>query len=142
MAYTYKKTKFRPKRPIRSFRDLEVYQKSLEGAVLVAKNLLPVLKEENYPLYDDMAHCSLEIPRFIAEAHSQRFNSQAEGLVLLDKAMNSCNKMVVYLEQARDIYSDRVERALCEELINRYSFNRRKIFNLYKAWERFAQERK
>ena len=51
-------------------------------------------------------------------------------------------KMIVYLEQARDIYNDRVERALCEELINRYSFNRRKIFNLYKAWEKFATNKK
>ena len=138
----YKKTRFQPRRPVRSFRDLEVYQKALEGAVAVAKNILPILKEQEYPLKQEMILCSLEIPRQIAEAHSARFDSKDTGLQLLDKAMSGSNKMVVYLEQVRDIYSDKVERVLIEELIRKYIYNRRKIFNLYKSWKRFIEQDK
>jgi four helix bundle protein len=142
MEYTYKKTRFRPRKPVRSFRDLEVYQKALEGAVMVTKNILPVLKEFNYPLEDGMVRCSLGIPLLIAEAHSARFDSKPSGLELLNKAMASCNRMIVYLEQVRDIYGDKIERILIEELIKKYFYNRRKIFHLYKAWEKFTKQDK
>ncbi|MCD6429162.1 four helix bundle protein [bacterium] len=137
---TYKKSRFRPRRPVRSFRDLEVYQKALEGAVMVAKKILPIIKENNYPLEEDMIKCSLEIPRLIAEAHSMRFDDKKSSLNLLDKAMAGCNKMVVYLEQVRDIYSDKVERVVIEELIRKYIGNRKKIFHLFKAWKRFMEK--
>lgn len=136
----YRKTRFRPRRPVRSFRDLEVYQRGLEGAVMVAKSVLPILKEADYPLREDMINCSLEIPRMIAEAHSARFDSKKLGLALLDQAMTGCNKMVVYLEQVRDIYTQEIDRVLVEELIKKYVNNRRKIFHLYKAWQRFLNQ--
>ncbi len=139
MVYQYKKTRFRPHRPIRSFRDLEVYQKALEGAVMITKNILPLLKEKEYPLREEMISCALKIPGFIAEAHSARFDSKLAGLSLLNDAMAGSNKMVVYLEQTRDIYSDDVDKVLIEELIRKYTYNRRKIFNLYKAWKRFME---
>lgn len=140
MAYTYKKTRFRPKRPIRSFRDLEVYQKALQGAVVVAKNIAPIFEEKPYPLGDEMVHCSLDIPRQIAEAHSIRFDNMVKALQLLEESMAGCNKMVVYCEQIRDIYANEVDRAICEDLIKKYILLRRKIFNLEKAWKRFMKE--
>ena len=54
--------------------------------------------------------------------------------------MTNSNRMVVYLEEVRDIYADKVERVLVEELIRKYVYNRSKIFHLYKAWERFAEK--
>jgi hypothetical protein len=130
------------RKPVRSFRDLEVYQKALEGAVMVAKNFLPILEKVQYPLKEEMVRTSLEIPRFIAEAHSRRFDSNIEGIALLEKAMTDCNKMIVYLEQVRDIYPENIERILCEELIKKYMYNRVKILNLSKAWKKWAEEDK
>ena len=140
MSYTYKKTNFRPRKPIRSFRDLEVYQKALEGGVMVTKDILPVLKEFDYPLRDKMIECSLMIPILISEAHSARFDAKITGLELLNKAMSASNRMVVYLEEIRDIYGNKFERVLIEELIKKYFYNRRKIFHLYKAWEKFDKQ--
>lgn len=128
----YKKPRFRPK--IRTFRDLEVYQKALESAVLTTKNILPELKEKDYILQNDMITCSLDIPNNIAKAHSYRFSKK--GLDLLDKAMSQSNQMVVYLEEIRDIYS--IEKILIEEVIKRYMYNRRKIFNLYNSWKKYV----
>ena len=133
----YKKSRFRPRRAVRSFRDLEVYQKALEGAVMVAKRVIPLLKEVDYPLEKEMLKCSLELPQAIAQAHSVRFDDKEKGLSLLDDSMAKCNAMVVYLEQVRDIYSQKEDRYLLEELIRKYISNRRKIFHLYKSWKKF-----
>lgn len=136
------KTSFRPRKPVRSFRDLEVYQNALDGAVVIAKTFLPILEKVQYPLRDDMIRTSLEVPRFIAEAHSARFESNFAGIALLEKAMAGCNKMIVYLEQVRGIYPEAVDPNLCEDTIKKYTYNRTKIFHLEKAWKRWAEEKK
>ena len=54
MAYSnYKNYKpgfkhFTPKKPVRSFRDLEVYQKTLECSVLIDKDILSALEKSKY----------------------------------------------------------------------------------------------
>ena len=135
------RTRFRPRRPVRSFRDLEVYQKALEGSVVIAKHFLPILEKVQYPLREEMVRTSLDIPKFLAEAHSIRFESNLQGIAILEKAMAGCNKMIVFLEQIRDIYPEEIERVLCEETIKKYAYNRTKIFNLEKAWKKWAGEK-
>lgn len=138
---TYKKSAFRVKKPIRSFRDLEVYQRSSQCATEVMTKVVPMLEEGKSPLRDKMVEVALRIPEAIAEAHSHRFEDQDE-YKMLESALEGCNKAVVYLEQARDIYlKDSEGSALCEDLIRRYIFVRRKIFNLSKAWQRFREEK-
>lgn len=133
---TYKKSAFRVKKPIRSFRDLEVYQRTAEFATEIMTKVVPLL-EAGSPIKDKLVDCCLRIPESIASAHSRRFET-GEELKLLDFALEDCNKAVVYLEQARDIYVKGIdERAACEDLIKRYILIRRKIFNLYKAWKKF-----
>jgi len=138
----YKKTRFTPKKPVRSFRDLEVYQKALESSVIVVKKLLPVLKDKDCPIKDKMVACALELPKMIAEAHSTRFDAKKTGLEILDDAIRNHNIMIVYLEQVRGIYSGEVDGVVIEELIRRYAWNRRKTFNLYKSWQRSLDKKK
>jgi len=65
-----------------------------------------------------------------------------EELKFLEDALEGCNKAVVYLEQVRDIFIKDIEgRALCDDLIKRYILVRRKIFNLYKAWKKFQNQK-
>ena len=135
----YNKTAFRVKKPIRSFRDLEVYQSTSSYATEVITKIVPLLGEANSPIKDKLIDCCLKIPELIAASHSRRFET-GEELKLLDDALENCNKVVVYLEQARDIFVKEIEdRAACDDLIKRYIFIRRKIFNLYKAWKKFQQ---
>lgn len=134
----YKKSAFRVKKPIRSFRDLEVYQRTNQVATEIMTKIVPLL-EGNSPIKEKLIECCLKIPESIASAHSRRFETGGE-LKLLDDALEGCNKAVVYLEQARDIFVKEIEgRAVCEDLIKRYILARRKIFNLYKAWRRFQE---
>lgn len=135
----FRRTAFYPKRPVRSFRDLEVYQKTAQAGVDVMKKIMPAISTK-YPMSEKMTACMLTIPNLIAEAHSRRFEDEGAGLKLLDESMAECNRMVVFLEQARDLYSNEVNRLACEELIKNYVQVREKIFRLYKAWKKFQEE--
>ncbi|MBI3420651.1 MAG: hypothetical protein HY006_01165 [Candidatus Sungbacteria bacterium] len=109
------KKRYAAKKPIRSFRDLEVYQKALDAAVVVAKDIYPLVVSSTgnsgaalpeYPFRDALLKLSLEIPRWIAELHALRFDFPAEGLTMLERARVGSNRMTVYLEQVRGIYAD------------------------------------
>lgn len=138
----YRKTRFRVKKPIRSFRDLEVYQRASQCATEILTKVVPMLEEGKSPIRDKMVETVLRIPEALAEAHSHRFEAKDE-FKMIETALECCNKAVVYLEQARDIYlKDTEGTALCEDLIKRYILLRRKIFNLFKAWQQFGKGRK
>ena len=137
---TYYKRQFFPRKPVRSFRDLEVYQRTVECSVLIIKDLKPVLAKLKYDFLENFINCSMAIPFFVAEAHSVRFTSFNEGVNLLEKAMLSCNKMIVYLEQSMGIYGKKLPIDLVEDLIRRYIETRGKMFRLEKAWKKYRVE--
>jgi len=169
----YNKNKFAnfPKKPVKTFRDLDVYQLALEANVFVAKFVvpLPTLSEVSVAspkrdkkatsagiaakgegnigigtaedikkvILDTLTNCACSIPHLVAEAHSFRFGSQKECLILLEKVMLNCNKMVVYLDQTRDICETGLEVAKFEELQKKYLFIRRKVLNLQRSWQKY-----
>ncbi len=132
----YSKT-FVPRKPVRSFRDLDIYQKTLECSVLVCKDLAPVLKELGYQFQENMVNCAMSVPLFIGEAHSLRFASFQGGVTLLEKSMACCNKMIVYLEQMKGVYGSKINVELVDDLIARYADSRTKSFHLEKSWKKF-----
>ena len=131
--------KFIPKKPIRSFRDLEVYQKTLEGAVLFSTSIKPELINLKYDLLEGMTNCALSIPLFIAESHGMRFSDFKLAVATLEKAMQGCNKMIVYLEQVAGIYGTKLSIDLIDDLSRRYMDVRGKMFRLEKSWQKFRQ---
>lgn len=70
---TYKKTKFQVRRPIRSFRDLEVYQRTSKLATEVMTKIIPTLEGKDCPVKDRLISACLDIPTSLAVAHSRRF---------------------------------------------------------------------
>lgn len=140
MLYGYKK--FSVKKPVRSFRDLEVYQKTLEASVLIVKNLKPKLAKLKFPFLENAVNCSMSIPLFLGEAHSLRFGDHKKGLLLLETAMAGCNKMIIYLEHIVGIYGSKIDRDLVDDLIKKYSDVRTKIFRLEKAWQKWEPPQK
>jgi len=128
---------FSVKKPVFTFRDLEVYQKTMEASVAVVKNLKTKLTQLKYPFVEGMIQCSMSTPLFIGEAHSIRFGDHPRAILLLENAMAGCNKMIIYLEQARGIYGSKLDFDLIEDLIKKYADVRTKIFRLEKAWQKF-----
>ena len=162
---------FAPKKPVKSFMDLEVYQNSLAAAVFVAKYIIVRPNADVAPdvvaivpgaeiatsvpasakatavegaaakdlIYHQMLPCALGLPHLIAEAHSVRFGSQKDCLILLERAMLHCNKMVVYLEETRDICDTGVAWDKFNELIKKYLFIRQKTLNLQRSWKKYME---
>lgn len=137
---TYYQRPFRPKRPIRSFRDLEVYQKMMECSVLLVKDIRPALVKLKYPFLENMVNCSMSLPLFIGESHSLRFSDFNAAIATLEKAMAGCNKMIIYLEQVTGLYGNKIKIDLAEDLMRRYIETRGKMFRLEKAWKKYRSE--
>lgn len=127
------------KKPIRGFRDLDVYQRSYTAAILVATQVLPKLPNyERYDLKDQLSRSAKAVPRLIAEGFAkkhQKFGFQK----YLDDAMSEANETQVGLEQARDIYQ--IEPELCTDLVKKYEIIAKQLFNLAEAWSRFTNRR-
>jgi hypothetical protein len=122
--------KYYPKRPVKSFRDLEVYQKLLAVSVAIAKRV----KSEK------VTAMALDLPVKVAAAHSLRFGGQTRAIEALEEVMLNCNLLVVYLEQYRDIKNKAIEVEFFEEQIKNLLTVRMKILHLQRSWQKFAQE--
>ena len=132
--------KFQPKKTGYSFRDLEVYQKSMECSVLILKNFKPALTKLKYPYLENMINTCLSIPLYVGESHGQRFSDFNLGIATLEKAMTGCNKMVIFLEQAKGLYGIKINNDLAEDLIRRYIECRTKMFRLGNSWKKYRKE--
>lgn len=128
------------KKPIKSFRDLEVYQNTYKTSVIIATRILPKLPDsEKYDLKDQLGRASKAPPRLIAEGFAkkhQKFGFQR----YLDDAMGECNETIVCLEQVKDIYS--IEMDLCDQLIDTYDKSARQLFKLGEVWDSFKNRRR
>ena len=134
----YKQRQFTPKRPVKTFRDLDIYQKTLECAVIVVKNVRPKLVTLKYPFVEGMTDCAMNIPLAIGEAHSIRFADFAKGLGHMERAMSGCNKMIIYLEHAKGMHGVKADPdGIMDELIARYAESRTKSFRLEKSWQKW-----
>lgn len=61
------------------------------------------IKKDKFPLVEGMQNCALSIPFHIAEAHGMHFSNFDRAVAILESAMQGCNKMIVYLEQAQGL---------------------------------------
>ena len=181
----YNQRTFNPKKTVKNFTDLEVYQKALEAGVFTVSIILKTFQEKHpsadiefaeveHPASEveiaevkpgtkgtkgteillqkdqatsaagryvikNMTACALSIPHLIAESHSKRFGTGEECLLILDKVMLNCNKMVVYLEQTRDICETGLEIEQFEEQTKKYFYIRRKVLNLQRVWRKYIK---
>lgn len=134
--------RFTPKKPVRSFRDLEVYQKTLECSVLIDKDIVPALEKVKSEIATNLSKNAMAIPLYISEGHSLRFADFALALGYIEKALAGCNRMSVYLDHIKGLYGDKVKVDLIEDLINRYTLVRGKIFRLEQSWKKFMKQDK
>ena len=138
--YKYQTNKaFIPKRPVKTFRDLDIYQTAMNCAVIVVKSLVPKLAKLNYPFLEGITDCAMTVPLSIAEAHSIRFGDFAKGLALLEKAMSGCNKMIVYLEHSKGMYGAKMDADILDEIVARYAETRTKAFHLECSWKKWGR---
>lgn len=132
-----------PKRPVKSFQDLEVYQKVLAVCVAVIKRVVEDKPKANeaQEITGRLRECVLSLPRFIATAHSLRFGDSQKAIETLEETMLTCNLSVVYLEQYRDIYNKAIEPEFFDLQIKTLLSTRMKIMHLQMSWKKFTKEK-
>ncbi|MDO8567013.1 MAG: hypothetical protein Q7R58_02580 [bacterium] len=134
------KTNFTPRKPVKTFRDLDIYQKTMECAVIVVKNVRPKLVTLKYPFVEGLTDCAMTVPLSIGEAHSIRFGNFQQGLALLEKAMSGCNKMIIYLEHIKGMYGEKADLdGVLDEIVARYAEARTKTFHLEQSWKKWGR---
>ncbi len=128
------------KKPIVSFRDLEVYQESYRAMILAMKEIVVKLpNSEKYDLKDQLSRSCKAIPRLIAEGYAkkhQKFGFQK----YLDDAMGECNETIVSIEQSQDLYPQDIDKKICGELISLYDKTGRQLYRLSEAWSNFKRK--
>ena len=119
---------------IKSFRDLEVYQESLQ----LTKEINDLLKnfpdKEKYLLVDQMKRASRGIPSLIAESWAKRKQPKEFRKYLRD-AIGEANEMMNHLEQSR--LFDYIKNGKAKDLIEHYDKLAAKLFNLKDNWQNF-----
>jgi len=120
--------------PIRSFLDLDVYQRAYKASVTVHKEIITRLPEnEKYDLKDQAGRASKAIPAIIAEGYSKKHHKKS-WQKYIDDAIGEANEMIVHLSLAKDLYPNLVDTKLCGKLIEEYNIIGKQLFRLGKAW--------
>lgn len=129
--------------PIRSFLDLDVYQRAYKrkfesyaykATLVVNKELVPRLPEnEKYDLKDQLSRASKAIPAIIAEGYARKHHRK-DWQKYIDNAIGEANEMIVHLSLAKDLYPRLVDSKLCDELIETYNIIGKQLFRLGKSW--------
>lgn len=134
-----------PRRPIKSFQDLEVYQRLLAIAVVLTKRLTSERprnrKVKIRALMEKEIDLLLDLPVLIAQAHSLRFSEPKLAISKLEEVMLNCNLSVVYLEQFRDLANHKIEPEFFEEQIKALLINRNKVLRLQRSWKKFMEQK-
>ncbi len=88
---------------VRSFRDLEVYQRAYRLSLDVHKATLGYPRMEQFVLADQMRRASKSICGNIAEGFGKQRASSAEFRRFLTIAVGSSDEMKVWLDYSRDL---------------------------------------
>lgn len=128
------------KKPIRSFKDLEVYQNSYGAMLVVHREILPKLPpSEKYDLCDQLSRSTKAVSRLIAEGYTKK-HQKAGFQKYIDDAHTESNETIVGLEQCKDLYN--INPVLCNKLIDTYDKISRQLFKLAEAWDKFQNRRR
>lgn len=121
--------------PIRSYKDLDIFNNSYNASIDVMKNIAFKLpKEEQNDLANQLRRSSKAIPRLIAEGYSKKHQNRGFQKYL-DDALAESNETIVSLHHVLDLYPNYVNPQLCENLINIYETLSRQIYVLCKKWK-------
>jgi len=128
---------FRVKSPIKSFRDLEVYQKTIQLSEQITS--LDFLSEKEVLEIKLIAE---NIPKFIAEAWGDKFDSKELSDKKIVFAVTLITNIITKIDLLREKFSEDLEKkeALDKLLVN-YLTQKRKSLNLRKAWQRVFEDK-
>ncbi len=125
--------RYRVKSPIKTFRDLEVYQKTIQLSDEIT-NLKFIKSQEDIKEIKLIAE---NIPKLIAEAYGDRFDSKELAHKKITEAITLITNIITRIDLLREKFSESREfKEVLDKLLTRYQTQKRKVLNLRKAWDR------
>ncbi len=119
---------------VRSFQDLDVYQRLYSAMLGVMKEITPKLPpEEKYDLAGQMRRACKSPASLIAEGYAKK-NYKKDWQKYINEAIGECNEMIVHLSCCRDLYADRVNLDTINKLIDEYNISGKQLFRLGESW--------
>ena len=120
---------------IRSYRDLEVRQRSMRMLRPIHDLALKLPEFERYALADQLRRAARSVPANIAEGYAKkRYVKNFRSFLV--HAMGSASEVVVHLEMATEVgYAPRDEAAA---IIEEYEIIGRQLNRLIQAWRDFS----
>ena len=120
---------------IKSFRDLEVYNESMELASEIEHLARSFPEHEKYLLADQMRRASRSIPALISEGYAKRSSIKTFKKFLKD-AVGESNEMQTHIELA-DNFGYIKKKDSGKELIERYDKIGRQLATLKDNWQNY-----
>ena len=127
---------YRVKSPVKSFRDLEVYQKTIQLSDEITN--LPFLNKESFQKdNEEIKQIAEKIPKLIAEAYGDKFDSRELAHKKLTEAVTLITNAVTKIDLFRERFkNNKEEKEILDNLLARYQIQKIKVLNLRKAWDR------
>lgn len=135
--------KYRVRSFIRSFRDLEVYQKTVQLSNEIT-NLSFLNKKAFEKDSEEIKQRAEKIPKLIAEAYGDKFDSRELARKKLTETITLITNIITKIDLLREKFSVDKEqnkeiKEILDKLLTRYTTQKRKVLNLRKAWDRLAE---
>ena len=123
---------------IKSYNDLEVYQRSYKLSVIMCtKVIIKLPRSEKFGLIDQLNRSSKAVPRLIAEGFGKKH--QKRGFQkYLDDAIAENNETIVGLCQIRDIYFNEINPKSIQRLVDEYEITGKQLYKLKQSWNKFS----
>lgn len=131
-----KDSNYRVKSPVKSFRDLEVYQKTVQLSDEITT--LPFLNKKQFEKdAQEIKAIAESIPRLIAESYGDKFDSKQLAHKKITQAITLITNAITKIDLFRQRFSeDKETKEILDKLLTRYYSQKRKVLNLRKAWQR------
>lgn len=130
--------KYRVKSPIKSFRDLEVYNSTIQlSSSLLSLEFLKFLEE-----YHEFKQISEKIPKLIAEAYGDRFESLELANKKLIQTITLIADIITGIDLLRERFKENKEyKEALDKILVKYTYQKRKILNLKNSWNRVFSDK-
>lgn len=135
--------RYRVKSPIKSFRDLEVYQKTIQLSDEIT-NLEFLNKKQFEKDNQEIKETAESIPKLIAESYGDKFDSKELAHKKITEAITLITNAITKIDLFKQRFlEDKEATETLTKISTNYQYQKRKVLNLRKAWQRvFALDQK
>ncbi|MDP3795321.1 MAG: hypothetical protein Q8R13_05390 [bacterium] len=123
---------------MKSFRDLEVYQKTVALSAQLFSLPIPAKYAKRVgATCEKLVGASQEVPKLIAESYGDKFSDLRLAVRKLESAMRLIADIVTGIDVLRAVLAEEKDsKVLLDELLAHYQRQKMKILNLQRAWQR------